>query len=161
MHHFLPLERLASDAGGDHHASVCGESRDPQPHSPAIEGSDPAQSSSARSRMGRGVESPARCCGNAVCGFGPGSSQAFSSSATRAHVRSASQMTSKAALALIRLYQLLVSPWLPPSCRFLPTCSAYAYEAVEKWGVCRGAWYTLRRLMRCHPLGGHGYDPVP
>lgn len=161
MHHFLPLERLASDAGGDHHASVCGESRDPQPHSPAIEGSNPAQSSRGRSRVGRRVESPARCCRNAVSGFGPGNSQGVSSSAAGRYLHSASEVTSKAALALIRLYQLFLSPWLSPSCRFVPTCSAYAYEAVEKWGVCKGAWYALRRLARCHPMGGHGYDPVP
>ncbi|HTV56925.1 MAG TPA: membrane protein insertion efficiency factor YidD [Terriglobia bacterium] len=64
-------------------------------------------------------------------------------------------------LALIRGDQLFISPLLPPSCRFVPTCSAYAYEAVEKWGVFRGVWYTLRRLLRCQPFGGQGYDPVP
>lgn len=64
-------------------------------------------------------------------------------------------------LRLIRLYQLAVSPLLPPACRFMPTCSVYGYEAVERHGVWRGAWLTLRRLARCHPFCRGGYDPVP
>ena len=67
----------------------------------------------------------------------------------------------RAALILIRAYQLLVSPVLPPACRFYPSCSEYAREAVEKWGILRGLGLTARRLARCHPLGGHGFDPVP
>jgi hypothetical protein len=66
-----------------------------------------------------------------------------------------------AALALIRFYQVCLSPTLPSSCRYHPSCSAYAYEAVEKWGLWRGAEMAFRRLLRCRPLGGHGYDPVP
>jgi putative membrane protein insertion efficiency factor len=65
------------------------------------------------------------------------------------------------ALASIRFYQSTLSPMLPSTCRFYPTCSAYAYEAVEKWGVWRGAGMTVRRLLRCRPFGEHGYDPVP
>jgi putative membrane protein insertion efficiency factor len=65
------------------------------------------------------------------------------------------------ALALIRFYQATLSPLLPSTCRFYPSCSAYAYEAVETWGVGRGVAMTLRRLLRCHPFGGYGYDPVP
>ena len=62
---------------------------------------------------------------------------------------------------LIRLYQLFVSPLLPPGCRYLPTCSEYAAEAIAHHGAARGSWLTLRRLLRCHPWGGSGYDPVP
>lgn len=62
---------------------------------------------------------------------------------------------------IIRFYQLLVSPWLAPSCRFTPTCSAYAREAVARHGAVRGTWLALRRFVRCHPWGGSGYDPVP
>lgn len=65
------------------------------------------------------------------------------------------------ALSLIRFYQLCISPTLPSACRFYPSCSAYAYEAVEKWGAWRGTGLALRRLLRCRPLGRHGYDPVP
>jgi putative membrane protein insertion efficiency factor len=61
----------------------------------------------------------------------------------------------------IRVYQYCISPLLPPSCRFYPTCSAYAVEAIMVHGVLRGSWLTLRRLARCHPWGGSGYDPVP
>lgn len=63
-------------------------------------------------------------------------------------------------MGLVRLYQAL-SAVLPGSCRFDPTCSAYAYTALRRHGARRGAWLTLRRLARCHPLGGWGYDPVP
>lgn len=62
---------------------------------------------------------------------------------------------------LVRLYQLLVSSWLAPSCRFTPTCSAYAREALARHGAILGTWLALRRLARCHPWGGSGYDPVP
>ncbi len=65
------------------------------------------------------------------------------------------------ALALIRFYQACLSPLLPSSCRYSPSCSAYAYEAVEKWGPWQGARMALRRVLSCRPLGGQGYDPVP
>ncbi|MBQ9406000.1 MAG: membrane protein insertion efficiency factor YidD [Desulfovibrio sp.] len=61
----------------------------------------------------------------------------------------------------IRLYQWCISPVLPPACRFYPTCSAYAVEAIMLHGILRGGWLTLKRLSRCHPWGGSGYDPVP
>jgi putative membrane protein insertion efficiency factor len=64
-------------------------------------------------------------------------------------------------IGLIRLYRLTISPWMPPVCRFTPTCSAYALEAVERHGGVRGGWLAARRLMRCRPWGGSGYDPVP
>lgn len=62
---------------------------------------------------------------------------------------------------LIRAYQLLLSPLLPPSCRYEPSCSHYAAEAIAEHGSLRGSWLALRRLLRCHPWGGSGYDPVP
>lgn len=61
----------------------------------------------------------------------------------------------------IRVYQRFISPVLPPACRFYPTCSAYAAEAVLRHGVLRGGLLALRRLARCHPFGDFGYDPVP
>ena len=64
-------------------------------------------------------------------------------------------------LLLIRFYQLAISPLTPPSCRFAPTCSAYAAQAIGKYGPWRGGRLALRRFGRCHPWGGHGYDPVP
>jgi hypothetical protein len=65
------------------------------------------------------------------------------------------------AIALIRLYQRTLSPWMPSSCRFEPTCSHYAAEAIARHGLARGGWLTLRRLARCHPFARAGYDPVP
>ena len=61
----------------------------------------------------------------------------------------------------IRFYQRYVSPMLPPACRFTPTCSQYAIEAIQKHGALKGSWLALRRILRCHPWGGSGYDPVP
>ncbi len=61
----------------------------------------------------------------------------------------------------VRFYRYFVSPMLPPSCRYTPSCSAYALEALAVHGPFHGSWLTLRRLARCHPWGGQGYDPVP
>jgi hypothetical protein len=62
---------------------------------------------------------------------------------------------------LIRAYQYLISPVLPPSCRFTPTCSQYAYEAISRYGVMRGGLVAIKRILRCHPFHPGGYDPVP
>lgn len=62
---------------------------------------------------------------------------------------------------LIRTYQVLISSWTPASCRFSPTCSHYALEALQKYGLFKGGWLAARRISRCHPWGGQGYDPVP
>lgn len=64
-------------------------------------------------------------------------------------------------IALIRLYQWMISPLLGPRCRFTPTCSQYGLEAFQKHGPFKGLWLTVRRIARCHPWGGSGYDPVP
>jgi putative membrane protein insertion efficiency factor len=75
------------------------------------------------------------------------------------------KLFSALALGLIRAYQLALSPLLPPSCRFVPSCSEYAAQAVRKHGPLRGTWLALKRISKCHPIkwlgGGSGYDPVP
>ena len=62
--------------------------------------------------------------------------------------------------ALLRFYKAFISPLLPPSCRFVPTCSEYALEAISRYGALRGSWMGVRRLSRCHPFHSGGYDPV-
>lgn len=64
-------------------------------------------------------------------------------------------------IGAIRFYRRAISPWTPPACRYIPTCSEYAQEALERHGTVRGSWLALRRILRCHPFGGHGPDPVP
>ncbi|MCH8297648.1 MAG: membrane protein insertion efficiency factor YidD [Chloroflexi bacterium] len=64
-------------------------------------------------------------------------------------------------LSVIWVYQRTLSPLLPSSCRFYPSCSHYSQEAVEKYGIVKGIWLGIKRLGRCRPLGGQGYDPVP
>jgi putative membrane protein insertion efficiency factor len=65
------------------------------------------------------------------------------------------------AATLIRAYQITISPVMGPACRYEPSCSTYAVLAIERYGVLRGSWLAVRRLFRCHPLGGFGMDPVP
>lgn len=64
-------------------------------------------------------------------------------------------------IGMIRLYQAGISPLLPGVCRFTPSCSEYAVGAIRRFGVARGGWLAGRRILRCHPFGGRGYDPVP
>jgi putative membrane protein insertion efficiency factor len=70
-------------------------------------------------------------------------------------------MLKRAALSLIRVYKLALSPLFAGSCRYTPGCADYMSESIERYGVLRGGWMGTRRLCRCHPFGGHGYDPVP
>jgi len=64
-------------------------------------------------------------------------------------------------ILLIKLYQLLISPFFPSSCRFTPTCSHYTLDALKKYGLFKGGWLGLKRILKCHPWGGSGYDPLP
>lgn len=64
-------------------------------------------------------------------------------------------------IGLVKIYQYAISPLLPNACRYTPTCSQYAEQAIRKYGPVKGSWLALRRLSRCHPWGGHGYDPLP
>ena len=70
-------------------------------------------------------------------------------------------MVERILIGVIRLYQAAVSSWTLATCRFTPTCSTYAIEAVQSHGSVRGGWMAIRRITWCHPWGGHGYDPVP
>lgn len=70
-------------------------------------------------------------------------------------------MLGRILIALVRFYQVAISSWTAASCRFTPTCSTYAIDALRAHGPARGVWLSLRRIMRCHPWGGFGLDPVP
>jgi uncharacterized protein len=67
----------------------------------------------------------------------------------------------KILIAFIRFYQIVISPYLPPSCRYTPSCSSYGLEAIRKHGPFKGGWLTIKRIASCNPWGGSGYDPVP
>ncbi len=71
------------------------------------------------------------------------------------------KILSKLLLLPIYFYRSYISPLLPPACRYTPTCSQYAIEAIKKYGAFRGLWLAIKRICRCHPWGGSGYDPVP
>ena len=70
-------------------------------------------------------------------------------------------MLAKLMLGLIQFYRYAISPLIPPRCRYTPTCSQYAMEAIQKYGAVKGGWLAAKRIARCHPWGGHGHDPVP
>ena len=71
------------------------------------------------------------------------------------------QLLSRVMLALIAFYRTCISPLKPPTCRYTPTCSQYAIEAIKKYGPIKGGWLALKRILRCNPFGGSGFDPVP
>lgn len=64
-------------------------------------------------------------------------------------------------IVMIKVYQWIISPLIGPKCRYTPTCSQYSIQAIQKHGLAKGIWLTIKRVGRCHPWGGHGYDPVP
>ncbi|MEH6906446.1 MULTISPECIES: membrane protein insertion efficiency factor YidD [Neobacillus] len=70
-------------------------------------------------------------------------------------------MLKKAFLAIIRFYQIVISPLKPPTCRFYPTCSHYGLEAIQRFGALKGGWLTIKRIAKCHPFHPGGLDPVP
>ena len=71
------------------------------------------------------------------------------------------KLIAKGMLLLIKFYQQCISPFTPAACRYTPTCSQYAIEAITKYGPFKGGWLALKRILRCNPFGGSGYDPVP
>lgn len=71
------------------------------------------------------------------------------------------QMIKRLFIIPVRLYQMLISPFLGQNCRYQPSCSQYMIEAIEEWGPVKGIWMGVKRILSCHPWGGHGHDPVP
>jgi uncharacterized protein len=76
-------------------------------------------------------------------------------------VKGGASMLKKAFIAIIRFYQVVISPIKPPTCRFYPTCSHYGLEAVQRFGPLKGGWLTIKRILKCHPFHPGGIDPVP
>jgi len=71
-----------------------------------------------------------------------------------------SRIAAKIPIMFVKFYQVAIRPLLPNSCRFTPSCSEYSIQAFNKYGVIKGAWFSVKRILRCHPWGGHGYDPL-
>ena len=76
-------------------------------------------------------------------------------------MKSIAKLPAKFLILLIRVYQVTLSPWLGKSCRYVPTCSNYGIEAIQKYGALKGGGLTFKRILSCNPWGGSGYDPVP
>jgi len=161
MHHFLPLERLTSHAPGHYDAEGAWQGCGSQSDSASLARGFSPESVGDPARLGYRAESSPHCCRTPFSGPGARDSALVSKRSALELRSAASRVIQIAVLLLIRVYQVFLSPLFLPACRFQPTCSAYAYEAVQEWGVWRGLGFALQRLLRCHPFGGYGYDPAP
>jgi putative membrane protein insertion efficiency factor len=159
MHGLLPAQRFATLTLGHHHAGPSGQSGEAQSSATPRAGSISPESSGTPGRLGHPGES-ARGRGEGFLHNAPaGTAEVVSAPGSIA--TAASGFVKLVVLSLIRFYQACLSPVLPSNCRFYPSCSSYAFEAVEKWGVWHGGRLALGRLLRCRPWGRYGYDPVP
>ena len=161
MHDLFQSQRASTNPAGDYGAGAAGQGGGAESDEAPAAGDLSAASRVDSGRMGYCAEpSPGRRRGR-ILESGARTVEALPAGAASG-ARARFPITMKIiALGIIRFYQACISPTLPSSCRFYPSCSAYAYEAVEKWGVWRGTRMALRRLLRCRPYAGHGYDPVP
>jgi hypothetical protein len=161
MHGLYSTQWVTAISFWGHHTSAPGECRFAQPaEAPPAGGVSTAPRTPAR-RLGYTGESPRVGGEGPISNPGRGSLEAIPQPASPPSLRGVARQVKFITLGLIRFYQACLSPLIPSSCRFYPSCSAYAYEAVERWGVWQGMGLTLGRLMRCRPFGGHGIDPVP
>jgi uncharacterized protein len=162
MYRVLSIERTRREPSGPDGTCDGGQLRASQPGEAASPGSVPAESCAHSGRLGfRGESAQGRGPGT-LRYPGPGTDAAVSCRPSEYEFAGASAgLLNTLGLALIAFYRAVASPAIPSSCRFYPTCSAYAYEAVSEWGLRRGLVLTLRRLGRCRPFGAYGYDPVP
>jgi len=161
MHDFFQAQWTAGESARDHGHGEARQCCVAEPREAAFARSLPAASPVDSGRMGHGPE-PENGSGNGRILDPRGRTPAIISAVRARQPRARASITMKSiTLGIIKFYQACVSPTLPSSCRFYPTCSAYAYEAIEKWGLWKGSELALRRLLRCRPFAGHGYDPVP
>ena len=159
MHGLSSPQRLATFTLGHHHASAGGDCSAAQSPAAACAGSVSAESGACSGRLGHSGQSP-RGRGKSLLRRASTGTTALVPAATSV-ATVAGAIVKLIVLVSIRFYQACLSPILPSACRYYPSCSAYAFEAVEKWGVRTGVRLALGRLLRCRPWGSHGYDPVP
>ena len=157
----LPAKWAGGDTAWNHGAGARGQRCLAQPRQTAIARGVPAAALLARARLGYCSEPPRAGGASGISGVGERVVAPVSEPTPANPIRGITTAMKIAALALIRAYKFCVSPLLPPACRFHPTCSEYASEAIEKRGLWRGIALAVRRLARCHPCGGQGFDPVP
>ena len=161
MHRLLSTERAGRDAPGHYRPKASGWVPGAQPDQTADQGDFPAPPRDFTGGMGHCAQSSQSGRYGRLCVSGTGAVAPFPRRAARRVVRGGASALRLFLLGLIRFYQICLSPTIPSSCRYYPSCSAYAYEAVAKWGTWKGTQLAVRRLLRCRPWGGHGYDPVP
>jgi uncharacterized protein len=176
MYRVHSIKRTRSEPSGPDSAGRGGQRPAPQPHQAPRAGSVSLESGRDSRRMGHCGESTQGRRAGALChldarldaavsgaaaGCGCAAGHAANSPAGNGSAANARAFLKTFLLALIGFYRTSISPALPSSCRFYPTCSTYAYEAVSTWGVLDGLRLTLKRLGRCRPFGPFGYDPVP
>ena len=156
MHGLSPAQWVTALTPGDHYAGAPGESGVSQSPAAARAGGLPAESHRCSRWLGHSGE-PAPASGDGILPRAPARTVAGVSAAASA----VSGIVKLLMLGSIRFYQACLSPHMPMGCRFQPSCSAYAFEAVEQWGAWKGGWLAVRRLLRCRPFGKFGFDPVP
>jgi hypothetical protein len=161
MHGFCPAQWVTAIPLWGHGTGTSGEGGIAQsPEAPFARGFPTAPRASA-GWLGHIGESPRVGGEGPISEFRRGGFEALPKPASSESFLGVARQVKFIALGLITFYQACLSPLLPSSCRFYPSCSAYAYEAVERWGTWRGIRLALGRLVRCRPFGGHGFDPVP
>jgi len=161
VHGLCPTQRVAAIPVWDHDAGALGKGRIAQSAKASVARGFPTAPRTPAGRLGHTGESPRVGGEGSISDFGRGSHEAFPLPTSPDSFRGVACQVKFITLALIRFYQVCLSPAFPSACRFYPSCSTYAYEAVEKWGALRGVRLALGRLLRCRPYGGHGVDAVP
>jgi len=161
MHNFLSTERAGSDALGHHCAEASGYGCFAEPYQAESAGYFPAASKGTTDGLGHRAEPSPRSRHGCLSRSGAGSAASFPRRTTQRIIRAGAYGLKLLLLGLIRFYQICLSPIVPSSCRFYPSCSAYAFDAVARWGAWEGTRLAVHRLLSCRPWGGRGYDPVP
>lgn len=161
MHRLFPAQWLAASTSGHHDSRPSRQGGVAQSSEATVAGGFPAEPPHTPWGMGHPGEPPPRGGGGTVPHSRAGITASLTDPTPGRTLRTGPRAVKTIVMALIRFYQACLSPLLPSSCRYYPSCSAYAYEAVARWGAGRGTRMAMGRLLRCRPWGGHGYDPVP